>query len=111
MDFVKQLSDEILATVAPRVADAVLRRVAEQLKNDLVFRYSEEEAAQKLGISTAALAELRKGKLIEFTYSIVPTRDEKGKPSGGRISYLPRHLEDFLTRNEQKRHFAKLKAA
>lgn len=110
MDFIEVLSNEILEKVAPRLADAVLRDVTAKLKDDFVFRYSEEEAAQKLGISPVALANLRKGNQIEFTYSIVPTMDGQGRLRGGRISYLARHLEEYLARNEQKRHFRKLEA-
>lgn len=111
MDFIDALSQEILEKVVPRLSEAVLRDVQLQLKQDLVFRYSEEEAALKLGISPATLAQIRKDKQIEYSYSVLPTFGEDRKLHGGRISYQPRHIQEYLDRTEQKHFFGKLKAA
>lgn len=111
MDILEALSQEILEKAAPRIAAAVVAEVVSVIKHEAVFRYSEEEAAAKLGISPATLAQIRKDQRIEFTYSVLPSFGTDRKLHGGRISYLPRHLDEYLARNEQKYFFTKLKAA
>jgi len=111
MDFIETLSQEILTTLVPRLSEAVLRDIAAQLKQEFVFRYSEEEAAEKLGISPKTLAQVRKAGQIEYTYSALPALGTDRRLHGGRISYLPRHLDEYLARNEQKHFFGKLQKA
>lgn len=109
MDFLDALSEELLKTVTPRLAAAITAEVVAAVKADAVFRYSEEEAAAKLGVATTTLAQIRRDKQIEFTYSVPPTLGADKKLHGGRISYLPRHLDEYLARNEQKHFFGNLR--
>ena len=92
-DFLETLGKEILERIVPQLAAAVVRAAAASIKDEAVFRFSEKEAAEKLGIGQATLAQVRRDKRIEFIYEMRGGR--------GRIFYLPRHLEEYLARNER----------
>lgn len=92
-DFLEILGREILARLVPDLARAAIIDVERQIKQEAVLQYSEAEAAEKLGISAAALAEIRRAGQIEFNYAM---------RRSGRIFYLPVHLEAYLDKNEQR---------
>lgn len=89
--------DELIKKLGETLAEQVTKSVMENVRRELLllnkqafqFCYSEEEAAQKLGVDRQSL--YRKRKSGEIDYS----RSPSGKPV-----YLPRHIDEYLARHE-----------
>jgi excisionase family DNA binding protein len=76
-------------------AVAEIRAIVQSPKNN----YSEQEAAEYLGVSTIVLQRLRRAGKIGYT------------PVGGKYRYLLRHLEDYLEQNSYEPANARRAAA
>lgn len=90
-DFLEKFSE----TLATRVTALVIENVRRELENlhreSFVFCFSEEEAAEKLGVHPKTLYRMRKSG--EISYS----RSPSGKPV-----YLKHHIADYLLKHEVK---------
>lgn len=89
--------DALIKQFARNLADEITKQVLENVRRELSsinkenhrFCYSEEEAAEKLGVNKSTLYKKRKSCEIDYTCS----------PSGKPV-YLPRHIEDYLLKHE-----------
>lgn len=88
-DLIKQIGNGLAEQITRQVLENVRRDLATVNQQTYRFCYSEEEAAEKLGVNKQTLYKKRKSG--EIGYSVSPS----GKPV-----YLPRHIEDYLVRYE-----------
>lgn len=96
-----QIENELAAGITAKVLAAVTASFPHLLKRSVKFCYSEKEAAAILDISVSTLRRHRQKGLIDFFYTIQPTKFKNdGTPENGKIAYMPNHIFDFMKRNE-----------
>lgn len=93
------LGEELAAAISAKVLETVRREMHSTIKQNFVPCFSEKEAADLLKISEGKLAELRKAKEINFSYSIPPSKfAPDGSPLNGRAVYTPDDILNYLFR-------------
>ncbi len=110
-DLIKQIGNTIAEQITKQVLENIQREMTTINKQTFLFCYSEEEAAEKLGVGKQILYKKRKAGEIDYS------RSPSGKPV-----YLPRHISEYLDRQEirngkspgkspEKQNFTHLKLA